>query len=51
MSLTRQFECESCGALGKVILRGDEQNSSDVVFCPCCGGDIYEDEEDFEDEE
>ena len=52
MALTRQFECESCGALGKVVLRGDEHNSSDVVFCPCCGGDIYEDdEEDFDDEE
>lgn len=51
MAITRQFECGACGALGKVVLRGDDHNSADVVFCPCCGGDIYEDDEDFEEEE
>ena len=51
MALTKQFECESCGALGKVVLRGDANNPADVVFCPCCGGDIYEDDEDFEEGE
>lgn len=51
MSITRQFECRTCGAFGKIIVRGDEFDSSDIVYCPLCSSDIYEDdEEEFEDE-
>lgn len=51
MSTTKQFECEECGAFGKIVIRGDEIRKEDIAFCPCCGRDIYDDEEDFEDDE
>ena len=47
----RHFDCESCGAHGKISFKeSDEISSSDVAYCPFCGGDIYEDEK-YEDEE
>ena len=47
----RHFDCESCGAHGNVTFReSDEFRTSDVAYCPFCGGDIYEDEK-YDDEE
>lgn len=46
----KHFDCESCGAHGKINFKEGELSSSDVAFCPFCGGDIYEDEK-YEDEE
>jgi rRNA maturation endonuclease Nob1 len=46
---TKHFDCDICGAHGKIIFKDNtEFNSSDVAFCPMCGGDIFE-EEDYED--
>lgn len=46
----KHFDCDTCGAHGKITFKEiDEFRSSDIVFCPFCGGDIYE-EEDFEDD-
>ena len=45
MSVTKQFDCSECKSFGKVILRGDEIEEQDIVFCPVCGRDIYEDDE------
>lgn len=48
----RHFDCESCGAHGKISFKENgEFSSSDVAYCPFCGGDIYEDEQYDDDEE
>lgn len=41
----KHFDCESCGAHGKVTFRESEYQSTDVVYCPFCGADIYEDDQ------
>ncbi len=46
---TKHFECEECGARGKIILKTEER-LEDIVYCPVCSADIYEEEE-FDDEE
>ena len=47
-TVVKQFECEHCGAVGKIVLKGTDYEYSDIVCCPVCGSDIYEDEEDTE---
>lgn len=49
--VVKQFECEHCGAEGKITIKGSDILFEDIVCCPVCGSDIYEDEEDFVDEE
>ena len=34
MSTTKAFECEDCGAIGNIKLKGDEYKHQDVVFLP-----------------
>ena len=46
---TKHFECQECGAYGKIILKSEER-LEDIVYCPVCSGDIYE-EDDEEHEE
>ena len=46
---TKIFECEECGARGKIILKSEER-LEDIVYCPVCSADIYE-EDDYEEEE
>lgn len=45
MATTKHFECESCGAEGKIVIKGDDHQLADIVYCPVCSADIYEDEE------
>jgi predicted nucleic acid-binding Zn ribbon protein len=45
---TKHFECEECGAEGKIIVKGSDVHLEDIVYCPMCSGDIFE-EEDLED--
>lgn len=47
---TKHFDCENCGAHGKIVFKEAEYTSNDVAYCPFCGGDIYEEEE-LDDEE
>jgi predicted nucleic acid-binding Zn ribbon protein len=47
---TKIFDCEECGAEGKIVVKGSDHKYEDIVYCPVCSADIYE-EEDFEDEE
>mgnify|MGYP000211552640 CR=1 FL=1 len=47
---TRLFECQECGAFGKISLKGTEHEKGDIVYCPVCSADIYE-EEDYEQDE
>lgn len=43
--VTKQFECASCHAEGKIIVKGNDFRFEDVVYCPLCSADIYEEEE------
>lgn len=46
---TKHFECDECGARGKIILKSENQ-ADECVYCPICSADIYEEEELEEDE-
>lgn len=47
----KHFDCEACGAHGKISFKEtNEYQNSDIAYCPFCGGDIYEDEA-FEEED
>lgn len=48
--VVKQFACEHCNAEGKITLKGDDFQYSDLVFCPVCGSDIFE-EEDIDDDD
>lgn len=48
---TRHFACEECGARGKIVLRSQEHDMNDIVYCPVCSGNIWEPDEDDEDED
>lgn len=50
MAVLKHFDCENCGAEGKITIKGDEVLLSDIVYCPVCSADIYEEEEFEEDE-
>lgn len=41
---TKHFECEECGARGKIVLKSENQ-ADECVYCPVCSADIYEEEE------
>lgn len=43
--VVKQFTCEHCGADGKVTLKGQDYEYNDIVCCPVCGGDIYDEED------
>jgi excinuclease UvrABC ATPase subunit len=52
MSVLKHFECRHCDAEGKITIKGSDIILSDIVYCPVCSGDIYEEEEfDLDDEE
>lgn len=40
--VVKQFECENCGAEGKITLKGSDFQFEDLVYCPVCSHDIYE---------
>jgi hypothetical protein len=49
---TKHFDCENCGAHGKITYKETtEFGSSDIAFCPFCGADIYEDEDTDDEQE
>lgn len=50
MMVIKQFNCDHCGTEGKISIRGTDIQFEDIVYCPVCSSDIYE-EEDFEDTE
>lgn len=50
MAVTKHFECNNCGVEGKISLKGADVQLEEIVYCPVCSADIYE-EEDLVDEE
>lgn len=49
MASTKYFECEHCDTVGKIILKTEDLSVEDIVYCPVCGGDIYDEDDDFDD--
>jgi predicted nucleic acid-binding Zn-ribbon protein len=46
---TKYFECSSCQSHGKITVKSDNDLSTeDIVYCPVCSADIYEEEEDLD---
>lgn len=50
MAVTKHFECNNCDAEGKITVKGAYVQLADIVYCPVCSADIYEEEE-FDEEE
>lgn len=48
---TRLFDCTECGAYGKITVKGNDHQSTDIVYCPVCSADIYEEDDDLENQE
>ena len=46
MAASKTFECENCGAEGKIVVKSDDFSLSDIAYCPVCGSDIFEEEDD-----
>lgn len=45
----RHFDCDSCGAHGKISFKEGTYQTQDIAYCPFCGSDIYE-AEDYEED-
>lgn len=43
--VVRQFECDICGAEGKISIKGTDVQYEDIVHCPVCGSDIWDEDE------
>lgn len=50
MATVKSFNCETCSSEGKISIKGDELTLSDIVYCPVCGGNIYDEEIDGDDD-
>jgi len=48
--VVKHFQCLSCEAEGKITVKGEDFKYEDIVYCPLCSGDIYEEEELLEEE-
>ena len=46
MAVVKQFECVQCGAVGKITIRSSDLQFEDLVYCPVCSGDIFEEDDD-----
>lgn len=45
---TKYFECAECDTHGKITVKTNDITSEDIVYCPVCGADIYEEDDDDE---
>lgn len=48
MASTKYFECTNCDTQGKITVKTNDITVEDIVYCPVCGADIYEEDEDYE---
>lgn len=46
MSTSKHFQCENCESEGKIVIKTEDVSLSDIAYCPVCGADIYDEEED-----
>lgn len=45
------YDCDVCGAVMSIELHETSDPDDVVVFCPVCGEEMYEEEDDVEEEE
>lgn len=48
MSASKTFECQNCETTGKIIIKSSDITLQEIVYCPVCGADIFEEEDDEE---
>ena len=49
MSIKKNFECDSCNAVGSITIKSKEFDENDVRVCPICGTPILESDDEDED--
>ena len=49
MSASKTFECLSCDTEGRIVVKTSDVQLRDIVYCPVCGADIFEEDESEED--
>lgn len=49
MSVSKVFECQTCDTIGKIVIKTPDISLSEVVYCPVCGADIFEEDDQDED--
>jgi len=49
--INKIFECDECQTVGKIQVEGESVVFTDLVYCPVCGSDIFEEEDWDEGEE
>lgn len=45
MSASKTFTCEHCDLEAKISTKMEDVDTSDFVYCPRCGADIYEEDD------
>jgi hypothetical protein len=45
MASTKYFESENCESIGKVTIKTNDVTVEDIGYCPICGADIYEEDD------
>jgi len=46
MPSIKYFECNNCDSTGKITIKTNDVTVEDIVYCPVCGADIYDEDED-----
>ena len=46
MSVSKTFVCDHCNIEGKIVIRTEDIGLHDITYCPICGADIQEEDED-----
>jgi hypothetical protein len=49
MATSKTFQCDSCQTEGKIVIKTQDVYLHDIVCCPVCGADIYDEDETVED--
>jgi len=42
---TKFFDCDNCDSHGKITVKTNEVTVDDIVYCPVCGCDIFEEDD------
>lgn len=48
--IVKTFLCSECNAFGKIQLKNEDYDERDIVYCPICGANIYDENDDFVDD-
>lgn len=45
---TKLFECTNCDSHGKITVKTNDVTVEEIVYCPVCGADIFDEEDDYD---